>query len=65
LRWDEDTQLFIIINANNGTLSASYLVPAFAHTLLASSVTKTSTNTMKIQYDLTVDYVYPLDMPAH
>ncbi|AJA48480.1 phage-like protein [Clostridium pasteurianum DSM 525 = ATCC 6013] len=65
LRWDDDTQLFIRINTTTGILYVSYLVPAFAHTLLASPVTKTSTNTMKIQYDLTVDYVYPLDMPAH
>ena len=65
LRWDDDTQLFIRISASSGSLYVSYLVPAFAHTLLASPVTKTSTNTMKIQYDLTVDYVYPLDMPTH
>ncbi|UZW12552.1 hypothetical protein OSC52_11870 [Clostridium pasteurianum] len=65
LRWDDDTQLFIRINTSSGSLYAAYVVPAFAHTLLASPVTKTSTNTMKIQYDLTVDYVYPLDMPAH
>jgi hypothetical protein len=63
LRWDDDTQLLITNAAGN--VAVCYLVPAFAHTLLASPVTKTSTNTMKIQYDLTVDYVYPLDMPAH
>jgi hypothetical protein len=63
LRQDEETQLFITIDS--GTLTASYLVPAFAHTLLASPITKTSTNTMKIQYDLSVDYAYPFDMPAH
>jgi hypothetical protein len=46
LRWDDDTQLFIRINTTTGILYVSYLFPAFAHTLLASSVTKTSTNTI-------------------
>ncbi len=64
-RWDDDTQIFFVLCTNPTAITVSYLVPSFAHTLLASSVTKTSTNTMKIQYDLTVDYVYPLDMPAH
>lgn len=65
VRWDDDTQVFVIICTGNAILTVAYLVPAFAHTLLAAPVTKTSTNTMKIQYDLTVDYVYPLDMPVH
>ena len=32
-----------------------YIIPATSHTLLPSPVTKTSANTMKIQYDLVVD----------
>lgn len=32
-----------------------YVIPATSHTLLPSPVTKTSANTMKIQYDLVVD----------
>ncbi|KOF56259.1 hypothetical protein AGR56_05185 [Clostridium sp. DMHC 10] len=40
-------------------------IPVSAHTLLPKAITKTLTNTMKIQYDFTCDYVYPLDMPAH
>lgn len=36
-------------------------IPAVAHTLLSSPVTKTSANTMKIQYDLVVDDIKYFD----
>ncbi|GIM29832.1 hypothetical protein CPJCM30710_24980 [Clostridium polyendosporum] len=66
-RWDPSLNLMIATNENGsyGCLQLHYMIPAGAHTLLASPVTKTPTNTMKIQYDLTVDYVYPFDMPPH
>ncbi|MDU7927985.1 MAG: hypothetical protein E7J35_05460 [Veillonella sp.] len=35
------------------------LIPWSSHCKLPSPVTKTSTNTMKIQYDVTVDYIMP------
>lgn len=64
--WDKTKQtLFAYCDSGYGTVSEYYIVPASAHTLLPEPVTKTPTNTMKIQYDFTCDYVYPLDMPAH
>jgi len=64
--WDNDTStLFTYSSTTYGELKQQYIVPASAHTLLPEAITKTPTNTMKIQYDFTCDYVYPLDMPAH
>jgi hypothetical protein len=64
--WDEDTSsLFTFSGDSYGELKQQYIVPASAHTLLPEAVTKTPTNTMKIQYDFTCDYVYPLEMPQH
>lgn len=66
ISWDFDTQtLFAYNDYSNGSIDEYYIVPASAHTLLPEPVTKTPVNTMKIQYDFTCDYVYPLDMPAH
>ncbi len=65
-RWDFDLNLVCRYwTSSYGYIGFSWVVPAGAHTLLPEPVTKTPTNTMKIQYDLTVDYVYPLDMPPH
>lgn len=65
-RWDFDLNVVCrYASSNYGFLGMSWVVPAGAHTLLPEPVTKTPTNTMKIQYDITVDYVYPLDMPPH
>jgi hypothetical protein len=64
--WDEDTStMFTYSDRSYGELKRQYIVPASAHTLLPEAITKTPTNTMKIQYDFTCDYVCPLDMPAH
>lgn len=64
--WDKVRQtLFAYSSSNYGSIAEYYIVPAAAHTLLPEPVTKTPTNTMKIQYDFTCDYVYPLDMPPH
>ncbi|WP_338912779.1 hypothetical protein WHY20_04420 [Clostridium perfringens] len=41
------------------SLYAHILIPWSSHCKLSSPVTKTSTNTMKIQYDVTVDYIMP------
>ncbi len=66
INWDKDTQtLFAFNDRSYRSLNEYYIVPASAHTLLPEPVTKTPVNTMKIQYDFTCDYVYPLDMPAH
>lgn len=66
ISWDFDTQtLFAFNDYSKGSVDEYYIVPASAHTLLPEPVTKTPVNTMKIQYDFTCDYVYPLDMPAH
>ncbi|UZQ49948.1 hypothetical protein [Clostridium kluyveri] len=66
ISWDSDTStIFTYTDSSYGQLKQQYVVPASAHTLLPEAVTKTPTNTMKIQYDFTCDYVYPLDMPAH
>ncbi|WP_231247468.1 hypothetical protein [Clostridium botulinum] len=66
ISWDFDTQtLFAYNDYGSGSINEYYIVPASAHTLLPEPVTKTPVNTMKIQYDFTCDYVYPLDMPAH
>ncbi|KOC31194.1 hypothetical protein [Clostridium botulinum] len=66
INWDFDTQtLFAFNDYSKGSIDEYYIVPASAHTLLPEPVTKTPVNTMKIQYDFTCDYVYPLDMPAH
>lgn len=64
--WDKDTSnIFTFDGSGYGELKQQYIVPASAHTLLPEAITKTPTNTMKIQYDFTCDYVYPLDMPTH
>jgi hypothetical protein len=64
--WDEDTSILFTFSGDSyGELKQQYIVPASAHTLLPEAVTKTPTNTMKIQYDFTCDYVYPLEMPQH
>lgn len=66
IKWDNDTStIFTYTSNSNGELKHEYIIPASAHTLLPEAITKTPTNTMKIQYDFTCDYVYPLDMPAH
>lgn len=66
ISWDNDTStMFTFDNGNCGQIRQQYIMPASAHTLLPEEITKTPTNTMKIQYDFTCDYVYPLDMPAH
>lgn len=66
ITWDADTStMFSGDYSTHGELKQEYIIPASAHTLLPEAVTKTPTNTMKIQYDFTCDYVYPLDMPAH
>ncbi|MDT7931418.1 hypothetical protein [Clostridium perfringens] len=43
----------------NDSLYVGTLIPWSSHCKLSSPVTKTSTNTMKIQYDVTVDYIMP------
>ncbi|HAT4283486.1 TPA: hypothetical protein I9088_001368 [Clostridium perfringens] len=43
----------------NGSILVYTLLPWSSHCKLSSPVTKTSTNTMKIQYDVTVDYIMP------
>lgn len=63
--YDTDTQIVFESDVYDSSINAFYIIPAGIHTLLASPVTKTATNTMKIQYDITMDYVYALDMPAH
>lgn len=64
--WDNDTStMFISDYSSYGELKQEYIIPASAHTLLPEAITKTPTNTMKIQYDFTCEYVNPLDMPAH
>ncbi|WP_333861442.1 hypothetical protein [Clostridium sp.] len=66
ISWDSDTStIFTYTDSSYGQLKQQYVVAAAAHTLLPEAVTKTPTNTMKIQYDFTCDYVYPLDMPVH
>ena len=66
IKWDAGTSTIYTYTSNSyGELKHEYIIPASAHTLLPEAVTKTPTNTMKIQYDFTCDYVYPLDMPAH
>lgn len=65
-RWDFDLNIvFRYYSSSYGNIAFSWVIPAGAHTLLPEPITKTPTNTMKIQYDLTVDYVYPMDMPQH
>jgi hypothetical protein len=64
--WDNDTSTIFTYTSNSyGELKHEYIIPAAAHTLLPEPVTKTPTNTMKIQYDFTCEYVYMLDMPPH
>lgn len=64
--WDNDTStMFTSDYSSYGELKEEYIIPASAHTLLPEAITKTPTNTMKIQYDFTCDYVNPLDMPPH
>lgn len=46
-------------------LLRGYFIPALSHTLLPEPITKTPTNTMKIQYDITVDRVPVFAMPPH
>lgn len=46
-------------------LMRGYFVPALSHTLLPEAITKTPTNTMKIQYDITVERVGAFAMPPH
>lgn len=66
IKWDNDTSTIFTYTSNYyGELKHEYIIPASAHTLLPEAITKTPTNTMKIQYDFTCDYVYPLDMPTH
>lgn len=52
-------------STGNNYLRRGYFVPALSHTLLPEPITKTPTNTMKIQYDITVDRVGVFDMPPH
>ncbi|WP_434565165.1 DKNYY domain-containing protein [Thermoanaerobacterium thermosaccharolyticum] len=52
LTWDGEKFISVYNSVNNSTpISTIYNVNYGARTLLASPVTKTSTNTMKIQYD--------------
>ena len=63
--WDFDLNIVCRYDSSSyGKIVMSWVVPAGAHTLLPEPVTKTPTNTMKIQYDLTVDFVYSFDMPS-
>ncbi|WP_300347557.1 hypothetical protein [Clostridium sp.] len=57
-------EIFILGNGstNGGWTKSLYvytLIPWGSHCKLSSPVTKTSANTMKIQYDITVDYIMP------
>ncbi|SHH59487.1 hypothetical protein [Clostridium grantii] len=64
--WDNDRQtIFGYRDSSTDSINEYNVVPASAHTLLPETITKTPTNTMKIQYDFICDYVNPLDMPAH
>lgn len=64
--WDKVRQTLYAFNSTNyGSIAEYYIVPAAAHTLLPEPITKTPTNTMKIQYDFNCEYVNPLDMPPH
>lgn len=64
--WDKSRNtMFMHYDSTYGNLGEYYIVPASAHTLLPEPITKTPTNTMKIQYDFTCDYINPLDMPTH
>ncbi|WCM71359.1 hypothetical protein LZD60_08275 [Clostridium perfringens] len=63
--YSKEGLLFILGNGsrdNGGWEKSLYvftLIPWSSHCKLSSPVTKTSTNTMKIQYDVTVDYIMP------
>lgn len=63
--YSKEGLLFILGNGykDNGSWEKSIyvytLIPWSSHCKLSSPVTKTSTNTMKIQYDITVDYIMP------
>ena len=52
-------------NSSYNALKRGYFVPALSHTLLPEPITKTPTNTMKIQYDITVEKVGVFSMPSH
>jgi len=52
-------------NSYTNYLLRGFFVPALSHTLLPEPITKTPTNTMKIQYDITVDRVPVFAMPPH
>lgn len=63
LLWKDGT-LFILGSGDKNTFQGRTfaictLIPWSSHCKLPSPVTKTSTNTMKIQYDVTVDYIMP------
>ncbi|CAJ1611104.1 hypothetical protein [Clostridium perfringens] len=63
--YSKEGLVFILGNGykENGSWEKSLyvytLIPWSSHCKLSSPVTKTSTNTMKIQYDVTVDYIMP------
>ena len=66
IAWDNSTSTMFTYTSNSyGELKHEYIIPASAHTLLPETVTKVPTNTMKIQYDFTCEYVEALRMPKH
>lgn len=66
IAWDNSTStIFTYTSSSYGELKQEYMIPASAHTLLPEAVTKVPTNTMKIQYDFTCEYVEALKMPKH
>lgn len=60
--YSKDGFLFVVGSGDAGWTYSIYvytLIPWGSHCKLSSPVTKTSANTMKIQYDITVDYIMP------
>lgn len=60
--YSKDGFLFMVGFGDSGWQESIYvytLIPWGSHCKLSSPVTKTSANTMKIQYDITVDYIMP------
>lgn len=60
--YSKDGFLFMVGFGESGWQDSIYvytLIPWGSHCKLSSPVTKTSANTMKIQYDVTVDYIMP------
>lgn len=53
--WDSNKLYYLRTYNDNYYYTCAVRVPWFAHTLLPAPVTKTATNTMKIQYDFVVE----------